>query len=227
MESKAKMMFNEKMSLFYPDQLWSLVPQSLDKWDTELQKMILAPEAPFWLNVKFYSDSPKGIFLFVVASFALWFLWGVRTKARFLFGVRVLLALSLFLVASDLIAHKLLKIPIGRLKPRVNGVIPGYYQALSFPSSHALNMAFCWGLFVKFSKELKSAAGKRNGFFLIISMFFLIVVGISRIALNEHYPLDVFAGWCLGLGLAKTLFPLFMKVHRWLENPSRLKRFKT
>ena len=146
MESKPNLGLNEKMSLFYPDQLWKWVPPEVDAWDTDLQKLLRDTDNPFWRWVERISDTGPGIAITFAVLFMMWFLFGERSRHRFFYGVRIAIIFLVFLTVSDFISHKLLKIPIGRLKPRVNGIIPNFYQALSFPSSHAFNMVFGWNL---------------------------------------------------------------------------------
>jgi len=205
------------MSLFYPDQLWRFVPESIDRWDTELQKSLSDPNNPFWLKVEFYSESTPGILLMMGLFFTLWFILGSRTKTRFLQGLKFFFLLCVFLTISDFVAAKFLKIPIGRLKPRVNGIIPDLYQALSFPSNHAFNLIFCWTFFYRsffvFAVDWKT----KMPLFYALSIPIIVLVCLSRIVLREHFPLDILGGWILGSLFAILLFPMFRKlVLKWI-----------
>ena len=212
MESKDNLGLNEKMSLFYPDKLWRLVPAEVDLWDTQIQKILFDRENPFWLWVERWSDTSAGIAGTFLLFFSLWFFLGERSQSRFFAGLRFVLVFAVFLIFSDFVAHKFLKMPIGRLKPRVHGIIPNFYQALSFPSSHAFNMVFAWSL-MRLTLNLQpiSADMKRLKLFLFATLPFILIVSWSRIALNEHYPIDVLGGWILGAVFAKLPSRVFVR----------------
>ncbi|RLD09481.1 MAG: hypothetical protein DRI56_04160 [Chloroflexota bacterium] len=62
-------------------------------------------------------------------------------------------------------------------------------SAFGFPSGHSQNAAALWGLAAAF-------IGRRWAWITAIGVAFLI--GISRIYLGVHFPIDVLAGWALG-----------------------------
>lgn len=66
----------------------------------------------------------------------------------------------------------------------------------SFPSGHALEATA--GLLAMLSFALPMANRAARGVAVIAVAVALPAVGISRVALNVHYPSDVLAGWCLG-----------------------------
>lgn len=73
----------------------------------------------------------------------------------------------------------------------------------SFPSSHAsISLVFFSVLIFIFKDEIKDKF-LRN-FFILSSVFLIILIGFSRIYLNAHYLSDVLAGYCLG-GIALVL----------------------
>jgi undecaprenyl-diphosphatase len=97
--------------------------------------------------------------------------------------------------------NKWLKDYTGRERPMTG---PGA-ESLSFPSGHAMVGLFFYGLLLYFALAYTEESKKK----LVIAIFgtmFIILLGISRIFLNYHYPSDVFAGYaagyiCLILGL--------------------------
>ena len=56
-----------------------------------------------------------------------------------------------------------------------------------------------------------SADMKRLKLFLFATLPFILIVSWSRIALNEHYPIDVLGGWILGAVFAKLLSRVFVR----------------
>ena len=66
----------------------------------------------------------------------------------------------------------------------------------SFPSGHALEtMAAVLALLVFVLPMISRAMGRVA---ITVSALILVLVGVSRVALNVHYPSDVLAGWSLG-----------------------------
>jgi membrane-associated phospholipid phosphatase len=66
----------------------------------------------------------------------------------------------------------------------------------SFPSGHALEATAA--LLALLSVLLPLLRRSIGGFAIAVTALSLLLVGISRVALNVHYPSDVFAGWSLG-----------------------------
>lgn len=76
---------------------------------------------------------------------------------------------------------------------------PGYASAKhggsSYPSAHAANAAAAAAvLFLLFRAR--------------IVWLIPLCVGVSRVYLGKHYPLDVVSGWCTGLAVAAVVLPL-------------------
>lgn len=66
----------------------------------------------------------------------------------------------------------------------------------SFPSGHAMEtMAAVLALLAVVLPVLRRATGALA---IVVSALVLVLVGVSRVALNVHHPSDVLAGWCLG-----------------------------
>jgi undecaprenyl-diphosphatase len=71
----------------------------------------------------------------------------------------------------------------------------------SFPSGHALNsMLILTGVALLVARRLP----RRRARYILVGLAatLAVLIGISRIYLGVHYPLDVFGGWCAGLALA-------------------------
>ncbi len=110
----------------------------------------------------------------------------------------------------------LLKWWIDRPRPEaVNFIID--QGGSSFPSGHAMTaMAVFLLLFVLLGRD--GNLGKRKKPLMAVALVLAFVVGISRIWLGVHYPLDVIGGWCL----AWTLLPLFIfGADHWQDDRKR------
>ena len=113
------------------------------------------------------------------------------------------------IVAATLIASTLftdiVKDYIAR--PRPPGALLVPTTGFSFPSGHALNSAATYGLLalVIWRSGLPHALRLTAA---VVGVTLPILVGLSRIALDVHYPSDVLGGWLAGVAfvaLAATL----------------------
>lgn len=66
----------------------------------------------------------------------------------------------------------------------------------SFPSGHALESTASFLALLSFVLPMLSPPMRRVA--IAVSALSVLLVGISRVALNVHYPSDVLAGWSLG-----------------------------
>jgi len=71
----------------------------------------------------------------------------------------------------------------------------------SFPSGHSLLAAV---LYLTLGALLaRFAVGRRTKVYVLtVALFATFMIGSSRVYLGVHYPSDVLAGWCAGLGWA-------------------------
>ncbi|MDM5192636.1 phosphatase PAP2 family protein [Bacillus hominis] len=93
------------------------------------------------------------------------------------------------------LVNKGIKEIVKRDRPSLNEALDalGY----SFPSGHAMLSIMTFGFLTYIiAANLKSIAGKCG---ITISMGILIIlIGLSRVILNVHYPTDILAGYCAG-----------------------------
>ena len=103
------------------------------------------------------------------------------------------------------ITIKVIKTLVKRARPAVRLLeVTGY----SFPSGHAGNNAAIYiGIMLCLLKLCKTKLEKALVCFVCI--FYVAVIGISRIYFNVHYFSDVVCGWCLGSILAIIFTDLF------------------
>ena len=120
---------------------------------------------------------------------------------------RLALIVALTLIASTLFTD-IVKDYVAR--PRPPGAILVPTSGFSFPSGHALNSTATYGLLAvviwrsSLPHALRLAAA-------VVGVTLPILVGLSRIALDVHYPTDVLGGWLAGVAfvaLAATLIAI-------------------
>ncbi|MBS1723843.1 MAG: phosphatase PAP2 family protein [Armatimonadetes bacterium] len=85
------------------------------------------------------------------------------------------------------------------------------YGFSSFPSGHATT-SFGIAAFLSWVY-----AGSHRQNVAAIAVFWAVLVGLSRIYMGVHYPLDVFAAALLGTGMGSLTFFLF-KAKGWIES---------
>jgi undecaprenyl-diphosphatase len=95
---------------------------------------------------------------------------------------------------TDLLAYRVLKPNLARKRPCIEftdlRIVDSCGGEFGFPSNHAANAAA-----IAFFAHLYF----RRKFLTSSLVVFALLVGFSRVYLAAHYPLDVLAGYCLGL----------------------------
>jgi len=154
-------------------------------WDKSLFEYLTLYANPPWLSALSEKFGNPATFAIPIAIFCVAYFFLNRYRfAKFLLFVVVLLA------CSEGVAQ-LLKIFVARPRPAVEWLIYVDAKALGFPSAHAVNtMALAVFLARWFDKSLL--------WYLPIP----IVIGVSRVLANYHYPLDVIGGWLVGYVVA-------------------------
>jgi undecaprenyl-diphosphatase len=130
-------------------------------------------------------------------------------------GRIVALLLIPVLILSDQASSSWLKPAFGRLRPckvleNINLLVrcgSGY----SFPSSHATNISAAFTLFIYFYRK-----------YTVIWIAIILLVGLSRIYVGVHYPMDVLGGFAVGTIISITIILLFNnledKLKRFVDN---------
>ena len=88
-----------------------------------------------------------------------------------------------------------LKVAFGLPRPYwISGEVTALSGETSFglPSGHAQNGVVLWG---------RLAAWARRWWFVFAAALVAFAVSLSRVFLGVHFPMDVLAGWAIGLGL--------------------------
>jgi len=128
---------------------------------------------------------------------------------------RTILIIPLFIsITGSTVLTYLIKILVQRTRPIEAVLVEHSY---SFPSGHATFAIAFYGfmvyLLIRHSKSLK----KQLSFFFA-GITLIILLGLSRIALNVHYLSDVFAGYMIGsIGLL-----IGMKITEWMISTQKV-----
>ena len=125
------------------------------------------------------------------------------------------LALS---VAGTQVVVQLVKLTVDRPRPAVNGAMTEAHGP-SFPSAHS---ATAVALYATLALLLAHRChGWKRAAVLGAGAAVVAAVGLSRIELGAHYPVDVLAGWLTGAALVLAFWTL---VARLVVRPARAAR---
>ena len=140
---------------------------------------------------------------FVVIAALIFWLLDFRLEALFIVGLSAVSAL-LNLVIKLVVARP-------RPTPRLVDVIQ-YAQGLSFPSGHVMSYMAFWGLLFSFGIILFKGHRWWRTLLLIVSAFFVVMVGPSRIYLGDHWATDVLGAYLIGIVLLGLALFLYLKL---------------
>ncbi|MBF9016937.1 MULTISPECIES: phosphatase PAP2 family protein [unclassified Oceanispirochaeta] len=147
----------------------------------------------------------EGVYILIIAVFY----WAVSKKKGFIMASTLLI--SLFLnTFLKLIFHT----------PRPFEAIPDLQgkrletaTGYSFPSGHTQGASSFYATLIYLFK---------NRILRILCVLAILFVGISRLYLGVHWPVDVLGGWIFGIG---TAWYIASRINTLWENPEGLKRF--
>lgn len=144
----------------------------------------------------FFSRAGSGLVLVPFDTFIFtWLLLKKQRREAFFWGLAV---------GGASLINFLAKLGFSRARPSL--WIPLMSETtFSFPSGHAMqSMALATTLVILFWHT------RWQYVVLLLSVSFVIAVGLSRIYLGVHYPSDVLAGWCASVAWVGGLRPLVM-----------------
>jgi undecaprenyl-diphosphatase len=144
----------------------------------------------FFETVTHFGESTWYLVSFAVLAVFFWILALKRHALAMLFAFCA--------IAGPGLANQLLKLLIGRVRPRVMGESLAYYQFHPFmgfdwdnqsmPSGHACNAATLTVVFCTLVPQAR--------YFWPVP---LAVIAFSRVAIDVHFPSDIVLGYTLGL----------------------------
>jgi undecaprenyl-diphosphatase len=164
------------------------------------------PRGPAWLpgamrDVTALGSAPV-LLIFVVA------VAGALAARRQYHALGLLLAAS----AGGILLNDLMKGLFARPRPdlalRLTDV-----RSLSFPSGHAMQSAIIYLTLAAFLARFVQARALKV-YFVAFAFLLSLLIGVSRVYLGVHYPSDVLAGWCAGLGWALVCWTVARRLQR-------------
>ncbi|MDM5213832.1 phosphatase PAP2 family protein [Peribacillus sp. NJ4] len=113
-------------------------------------------------------------------------------------------------VSGGDVLNRWIKNHIQRMRPENHLMEAGGF---SFPSGHAMVGLIFFSMVTYFIiKEVKG-----NSLKWVVGIGFVclvLLIGVSRIAMNVHFPTDILAGYALGVAYSLTLFNLYKLLRR-------------
>jgi undecaprenyl-diphosphatase len=102
-------------------------------------------------------------------------------------------------------------------RPRPD-VVPHLSDVMSssFPSGHSMMSAVVYLTLGSLLTNVVSSF-RLKCYFLCCAVLLTLLVGLSRLWMGVHYPSDVLAGWCLGLGWAEICWLIHTRLAQRLQ----------
>jgi membrane protein DedA with SNARE-associated domain/membrane-associated phospholipid phosphatase len=176
---------------------------SAQSWNQHIQQLLWqsAEQArPFWVFITALGDSSSLIPAALLIAASLHGLRRSRDGWRFVF-------LLLLCVALNSTLKWLFQAP----RPEMGPILSGF----SFPSGHSSTSAAFFAMLAILLGTGHRLAWRRLGY--LSALVPALLIGLSRIMVGAHWPLDVLAAWCEGLMAAAAL-------RLWLLRPQRVPR---
>lgn len=155
-------------------------------FDSDIISFIQGFESPpLTVIMKFFTFIGSAPCVVVISILLLFFLYKVLKH-------RLELILFISVVAGSAILNQILKQVFHRVRPDLHRLIDivGY----SFPSGHAMNAFTVYGMITFLLwRHIPGRIGR--SILILISIFFILAIGISRIYLGVHYPSDIIGGY--------------------------------
>jgi undecaprenyl-diphosphatase len=178
--------------------------EAFDSNVTERVQLVSSPVLT-WLMIfiSFFGDGFYPIVIFLAFALLLIFK-GYKEESYFSF----LIWLGPFL-------SWILKTLVARPRPQ-EYLISGYSlpNDFGFPSGHAVFYVVFFGLVAFYALILTRLPSTLRKILFVISIALALLVGLSRIYLGVHWPIDVLAGYMLGFTLLEVLIILYLKFIR-------------
>ena len=173
----------------------------MNEWNYSVLKWLQAWRTPeieeFFLNV---TKGGEGFWILAAAGVLFW-VWGARIAYRVGFALIAGDLLTGVLKSTCCMPRPWVRDPAILPVPRALGKAIGY----SFPSGHAMNSAVLWG---------GVGAAVRRWWIWVPALAWIALVGLSRLVLGVHTPLDVAGAWLLAVPVVWALG----RVYDWTEH---------
>lgn len=153
--------------------------------DKEVFQYLTLYANPPWLQG--WSEKIGDLSTYTIPVVAFSIMYFCLNRPRFL---RFAFLLTVLLVCSESFSY-LVKNLVARPRPAVEWLIYTDAKAMGFPSAHAVN-----------SMALAFFAARWFEVNLLWYIGIPLIIGLSRVFANYHYPLDVLGGWLMGYILA-------------------------
>ena len=105
-------------------------------------------------------------------------------------------AQTLFVLLLASISNTILKRFVDRARPGIEHLV--VVETLSYPSGHAMAAMAFYGFLIYLFYRFKMNAWLKYGIILLL-IFIILSIGISRIYLGVHFPSDIAGGYIAGL----------------------------
>ena len=117
-------------------------------------------------------------------------------------GLRRPAVLLMLITFSGRAMVELQKFAFARARPDAEGHLVAVHS-LSFPSGHAANsMLVCLAI------ALLAAPPARRGWAVALALLLSLLIGLTRLVLDVHWPSDLVGGWAFGAGWTLLLMRL-------------------
>lgn len=137
------------------------------------------------LNVISFTGKP----IFLTPLIGLPALWLLRR------GARKLVVFLLVVSIGGGIVDTIVKIAVGRPRPTFDEPIATAFGN-SFPSGHSMSSLVCYGALLLVFEPLIPRRWRRPA--LVLTVLWVIAIGVTRLALGVHFISDVLGGYVLG-----------------------------
>lgn len=137
--------------------------------------------------------------------------FSVFAVALFIRGFKKEMTISFLIWIGPVLSWGLKEI-ITRPRP-VEFLIDGYPlpSDFSFPSGHVVFYVVFFGLVAIYAKYLPDLTTMGRKILLTMAIVLISLIGISRIYLGVHWPMDVMAGYLIGFAILGAITLLYLK----------------
>lgn len=160
----------------------------LDAIDTEIAMAVHGPHMPVLdiVMILFTMTGTGPVFITVSAAVGYWAFKRGRNSYILVLVANVIIAI---------VVNPLLKQIFARARPTLFEVIqrPDTY---SFPSGHSMSAMVIFGSLATVIIALRP---KMKPFVMTCAAILIVGIGVSRVYLGAHWPMDVLAGWASGV----------------------------